>query len=165
MKGTIMQEADDKDFTARARRANLLENWPYGSTNAGLERVLSWAEDSCVKQSNGSRCLHWLINGRCGVRNCHPHDDLGSMYDHVSSWNTNGGDSALLLMQPYSLSSDDLITLGRLAIDPAFKVSVTTLWYGHGTVAIEIWNAQTYEWFVKPEQDLARQLHDQQVVS
>ncbi|GGM27890.1 hypothetical protein GCM10011608_10900 [Micromonospora sonchi] len=119
------------------------QGWPYGP-NIDVEsrlRLLDWADANGLRLAN-TRCqgLHWLTRGRCAVRIC---NRLGHWMDHVTRWNW-GGRPALILAQPYHLTGDCEAQLGQLAAD-GLRVSVgDDGWYGWGTVAVEVWDADVY---------------------
>lgn len=74
---------------------------------------------------------------------------LGRWMDHVTRWN-RGGEPALILAQPYGLSGEDVAEVGQLAADEGLHVSVDARgWYGWGTVAVEVWDADAYETMIR----------------
>lgn len=109
--------------------------WPYGPNLYVEMRVamLRWAEANQLKLTpQTKRCLCWIRSGRrCDYR-CARYRWM----DHVTGWQ-RAGKPALLLAQPYGV---DISVLTDLANDSKLRVYTGgTGWYGHGTVAIEVW--------------------------
>ncbi len=148
---TPKQRALVTELDARANHLGVLNGgeWPYGP-NIDVEaraRLLDWADGYGLRLAKTScQNLHWLARGRCGVRLC---NRLGRWMDHVTRWN-RGGEPALILAQPYGLSGEDVAEVGQLAADEGLHVSVDARgWYGWGTVAVEVWDADAYETMIR----------------
>lgn len=122
--------------------------WPYGP-NIDVESrrwLLTWAERAELKLAN-TRCqgLHWLRNGRCGVRLC---NRLGHWMDHVTRW-TRHGKPALIIAHPYGLNHDDMREFGELAASDEWNIHVSgNGWYRHGTVSVEVWRRDAWRQYL-----------------
>lgn len=103
--------------------------WPTGPRADVMARraLVEWAFIRNLRYAPGQHlCPGWLRNGRCQGPSCPGTTTMG-WRDHGTAW-TRDGRPALLLGQPYALTSAD--ARGLRALDNAFEVEITTApWY------------------------------------
>jgi hypothetical protein len=142
------------DPLTRRRQAIGMEQWPYGVQDPPQqEEMLDWAERHNLRFSYTNRiCVHWLLAGRASdiarrytktgseisdsIHYSRCHYNYG--FDHVTCW-TRDGRPAVLVSQPYRISSDAMKKLKALEHDGLIVRVHKDGWYGSGTFCVEIW--------------------------
>jgi len=116
------------------------DDWPYGlHKNTGGQQILvDWAEANDVRLSHaqGSRIdqLRSVVGNDVDLPS-----ETHSWVDHATVWKRDRTPVAFV-SHPYSLSADDLVSLGHLAMHDRLTVSVRGGgWYGQGAVMVEVW--------------------------
>jgi len=127
------------DLDKRGRALGIVD-WPYGvHTAATQQAMLDWADACRLRYSQAGRCLHWIARGRCGVGLCREGRSAHRWMDHLTGW-TRAGAPAVLIAQPYDLSSDDITDLATVAGEYSVDVHINgTGWYGHGSTFVQLW--------------------------
>lgn len=121
------------------------DTWPYGPNIdvPARQALVAWARGHRLRLVNRPRPpgVRWLSRGADG----HRHPDW---MDHVTYWKRDGK-PALLLAQPYGCGLSDI---ADLATHTDLKVRFSGLgWYGHGTVAVEVWRRDIHDnWTCPP---------------
>jgi hypothetical protein len=158
-----MASASDDALKARGRKLGI-EEWPYGvDSPIEKQKMLEWAEHYGLTYADGGRrCPHWLIRndsrdvaGRYSKRGSFlyenlDHSECSKLYDldHVTLWLHNGKPE-VVVSQPYNLEGYHLGHLSALEEQLGLRVRVSGRgWYGHGTVFVEIWAADSDLFYV-----------------
>lgn len=81
--------------------------------------MLDWADSCRLRYCAAGRCLHWIARGRCGVGLCREDRSAHRWMDHLTGW-TRDGAPAVLIAQPYDLSTADITDLATVARSTAW---------------------------------------------